>query len=282
MCRNKNRIRSEKDLIKLTELITQSLSFNYKTISDAKKRVNAGIYSYEFDATTLSRYNCNLNYAEERKLDKLLRPFYIEIKSKDHEAYKELCERRNLLFCLLCAPELYKGATIQKCTRPDFILTGGITIGVEITELTTEFDKRVFALAGYIEKRGLDSEEAIKQYIQKYHKDLSDRVEVITTAEQPMISSGMHCLTPKRKHFAEEIKKKYDMYKDEIHNFDEFIILANAASGTGLEISSKEEVQEVIDYLLSICPEIVKVTTIIAWRETRKQQTIIYSWYKTM
>lgn len=280
MC--KNIIRSEKDLATLATLITQSFSFDHKTMEDASLIVKAGIYTYKFDATTLLPYDCNLNSIEARKLDDLLRPFYLEMKANNREAYKELCERRTLLFCMRCAPEPYRVLAIEKSIRPDFVLTGEKRIGIEITELTVEFDKKVSVLSDYIEKRGLDTAEEIRGYIQKYHKGIADRIEVISSMEKPIMSSGMYCLSSNRKHFAEEIKKKYDMYIEQLPEFDEFIILGNAASGTGLEISCKEEVQEVIDYLLTICPDIINVTTIIAWRESGNHQKINHTWYKVV
>lgn len=64
--------------------------------------------------------------------------------------------------------------------------------------------------------------------------------------------------------------------------YDEFIILGDASSGTGLEISEQKEVDETINRLLMMCPEIVNVTTVIAWRRAENQRTIIYSWYKSV
>lgn len=280
MCLDKNKIRSKEDLIALSVDLSKYFSFGYKTIADARKIIRVGIYTYEFDSTTLYPYSYNLNSAEMRELHNLMTPFYTKMRSEDREAYKELHERRDLLLCLLCAPMQYRDLEIIKRTRPDFILSGDKKIGVEVTELITEYDKKVFALPRYIEKRGLDSKEAIQEYIRQYHRSIADRVEIVPGIVKPMISSGMHCLTPNRQHFAEEIKRKYDMYKDTINEYDEFIILGNANTGAGIDISSQEEVQEVIDYLLKICPDIINITTIISWRDQDKPGKIIHTWYK--
>ena len=46
-------IRSRTELQLLAELLKQNFSFNHKTIADARKTVNTGIYTYTFDAATL-------------------------------------------------------------------------------------------------------------------------------------------------------------------------------------------------------------------------------------
>lgn len=68
--------------------------------------------------------------------------------------------------------------------------------------------------------------------------------------------------------------------KDIQQQYDEFIILGNAASGAGIEISEQGEVDEIMDYVLCICPDIINMTTVIAWREENNQGTIKFSWYK--
>lgn len=279
MKKEQGSIRSESELELLADLLKKSFSFDYKTIDHARKTERAGIYSYEFDATTLLPYDCNLNDSEGKRLDELMNPFYRKMRDDDRDVYKELCERRTLLYFLLSAPELYRNSTIEKRVRPDFILTGERRIGIEITKLTTQYDEGMLTLANQIHENGLRQDEEVKKHIECYHRRIKDRVALLHIAGKPHVSSDFHPLDIKRKHFAEEIKTKHDKYKDDIAQFDEFIILGDAASGSGLEISEKEDVQEVIDCLLLICPEIIDTTTVIAWREAEHQERIIYSWY---
>lgn len=279
MKKGQETVRSESGLELIADLLKQRFSFDYDTIDNARQIVRAGIYSYEFDATTLLPYDCNLNNSEGERLDELIKPFYMKMKGEDREAYKELCERRTLHYFLLCAPEIYRNCTIKKSERPDFILTGERRVGIEITKLTTEYDEELFTLAKEINENGLRQEEEVKKHIERHHKHIKDRVALLDIAGKTNVSSGFHPLDSIRKHFAEEIKNKHDKYCDDIAQFDEFIILGDAASGSGLEISEKEDVQEVIDYLLHICPEIIDTTTVIAWREAEHQERIIYSWY---
>ncbi len=129
-------IRSDADLQALTERIKREFSFDYRTVSEARKTVSAGIYTLTFDATTLIPYRFNLNYRELRRMEDTLLPFFKEMKDHNRETYKELRERWTLLFFLLCAPKQYCHCMIEKATRPDFILTGEKRIGVEITKET--------------------------------------------------------------------------------------------------------------------------------------------------
>jgi len=235
-------IKSEVDLQGLAELLKEQLSFKHATIADARKTINVGVYSYTFDATTLLPYKCNLSYAEGGMLDKLLYPYFKNLYCENREAYKELVERRVLLRFLQCAPKEYLECVIKKQVRPDFVLEGNKRIGVEVTELITEFDKDFFALSREICENGINSEEKIKLHIKKYHKGLAEKIVYVNDTNTTNISTGCHCLTPARMHFAEEIRNKYKKYKDMINQYDEFIILGNAASGTGLDISQKGDV----------------------------------------
>ena len=272
-------IRSESDLKSLAEQLKQSFSFQHKTIAEAKKAINAGIYTYVFDATTLYRYESNLNSTENGILDELLNPFYQKLRDTKREAYKELNERRTLLWFLLSSPDHYQNSIIEKTERPDFILTGEKRVGVEVTELTTQYDKDVQALSSQIIENNIHSEEKVLEHIQRYHKTIADRVAYKNIVGTSEIYTDCYCLDSNRIHYSEEIKKKHGKYKNEIGEYDEFIILCDAASGSGLEISEEAEVKEVIKHLLTICPEIIDTTVAIAWREARNQKKIIYSWY---
>ena len=275
---NQTTIRSEIDLKLLAEKLKDGFSFSHNTIADARKTINAGIYTFVYDATTFLPYHNNLNYAEGRKLDSFLVPFYRTMK-ENREVYKELCERRILFRFLVCAPEQYQNCVIEKSVRPDFILYGENKIGIEITELTTPYDKIFTTLTRQIHENNLSSDEEIRNHIKRYYKKIENRVEIEELDGNTGISTDVQLIDTKRIHFAEEIKWKYEKYKDEIGEFNEFIILGDAASGSGLEISERSEVQEVIDHLLKICPDIINVTIVIAWREAEHQENVIHSWY---
>lgn len=120
------------------------------------------------------------------------------------------------------------------------------------------------------------------EHIQRYHRRIAKKVSLVDASGTQMVSSGFNCLDSSRMRIAEEIKNKYYKYKEQINLYDEFIILGDASSGTGLEISEQKEVDEIINCLLMMCPEIVNVTTVIAWRRAENQRTIIYSWYKSV
>ncbi len=128
---------------RIAELLIGSQSFEYKTISDARKTVQIEKYYIDYDATTLSTYNSNLSRDETKKLDLLLIPYFQKLKAEQRESYKELCERRVLLRFLLASPEKYRNAVIEKHIRPDFILIGEKEIAIEVTKLTTPFDEEV-------------------------------------------------------------------------------------------------------------------------------------------
>ncbi len=277
--KNKSNIRSEEDLICLAGLLQQNHSLDIKTVSDARKTVNAGIYKYTFDSTTLLPYRHNLSYMEDKRLSELMFPFYQKMNNDDREAYKELCERRILLQFLLCAPRKYRKQEIKKEIRPDFVLTGNKRIGIEVTELTTPFDKNFMTLSREVQENHFRTDSEIEEHLQHYHKSIANKIELVND-NGIMLSTSAFDLDSKRYQFAELIKTKYNKYQDIIQQYDEFIILGNAAYGSGLEISKKSEVQEIIDYLLTECPDIVNVTTVIAWREAKQQNKIIFSWYK--
>lgn len=206
-------IRSKTELQLLAELLKQNFSFNHKTIADARKTVNTGIYTYTFDAATLLPYESNVNCKEARVLDDLLYPFYQKMDINDHEVYKELRERRVLLWFLLCAPKQYRECEIEKQIRPDFILTGEKRIGIEITELITSFDRKLFSLTRQIREKGLHTQEEIEEHIHRYHKSIEDKVILNVEDNVPLLCTGASILTAKRIHFAEEIKRKYEKYK---------------------------------------------------------------------
>ena len=118
---------------------------------------------------------------------------------------------------------------------------GNKNIGIEITELTTGYDKQVFKASRRISEKGIKQEEDIIRVIHGF-KEIDGKAKPIDIAGTPAIDTGCINLYSNRTHFAEEIKRKHDKYQETIWQYDEFIILGNAASGSGLDISEQYEV----------------------------------------
>lgn len=271
-------IRSMKNIEKLAEQIAASFTFDYELIDEAKKRIRVGEYSVTYDMTNLLHYRDNMNYKEIHAYNDFMRPFFQSMYDNQREVYKELCERRVLFHFLMSAKNPYRYYRIKKATRPDFILCGEKSVGVEITKLTTEHDEVLFSISRQTSGKGLSVEE-MKRHVAKYHKRAIGQYEYYDIGGTTVIDSKMQNLHGQRVMYAEQIMKKYELYKEDISQFDDFIVLGDTTTGAGLAVTEKWEVDEIIKELCDMCPQITIPTIVIVW-ETGKSTKKYYSWYR--
>lgn len=116
----------------------------YNSFSEAKKKCSIKVDDqekyYEFDALSLLCYQHNMIVDEYNEFGELLsKAFNIKNKDKIKERYEYAVLFQ---YIQLKNDDFLYNALINKEVRPDFILTNsGETIGIEVTELTSPYDK---------------------------------------------------------------------------------------------------------------------------------------------
>ena len=95
----------------------------------------------------------------------------------------------------------------------------------------------------------------------------------------PAIAPGLFNVKERQDHFASLLCRKYKNYQEMLPEFDEFIILGNAADGSGIEISCDSDVDCVLHSLQEQIPEISAVTVAILWEDAYSRHYVTHSRY---
>ena len=269
---------SVSEIASLAEEAFSHLSFKHNNLSDAICTVESGEYYYTFDASSMLPYETNLDKDSLSQFYSKLRPFYKKMCYKHPRDYQELTERRVLFHYLVERNSEYKDYQIIKTVRPDFTLTGPKKIGIEIVELTTPVDQNLFSItrSQFGESKSLDE---IKTFALTHHKTFAKQFNFYNLDGSVAISPGLFNVKERQDHFASLLCRKYKKYQEMLSEFDEFIILGNAANGAGIDISCESDVDCVLQSLQEQIPEISKVTVAILWEDAYSRHYVTHSRY---
>ncbi len=127
---------SKEILEKIANEMIGKFNFNYKTLNDAKMKINIDNLFIEYDAMSFDIYQTNLKQQERYRLYKIIS----EKIKLDTEKEKERKERL-ILKRFIEINEQYFDWKIEKAVRPDFILKKqNRKIGIEVTTFITEHE----------------------------------------------------------------------------------------------------------------------------------------------
>ena len=248
----------------LFQRIISAHSFSYKTLADAKIEVHIGDLEYCFDALSLCFYYHNLTDRDFSNLCPKLSNYYETHKSSDEQ--KQRREAAILFHYLRDVSCPYSTYEITRTLRPDYVLSGEKTIGVEIVELTTEYDKVLQRISAQNFGKGLSIEEIQKNAFAVHGAKAKDYIyEEIGGAVA--IGSRPFNITQKKRHFSEQINGKRRKYEESIDDYDTFIILCNAQYQ--IEVTSEYDVAEIIQYASEMHTSAKKVTVVILWAQNQ-------------
>ena len=269
---------SVSEIASLAEEAFSHLSFKHNNLSDAICTVESGEYYYTFDASSMLPYETNLDKDSLSQFYGKLRPFYKKMCYKHPRDYQELTERRVLFHYLVEGNSEYKDYQIIKTERPDFTLTGQKKIGIEIVELTTPVDQNLFSItrSQFGDSKSLDE---IKTFALTHHKTFAKQFTFYDLDGTAAISPGLFNVKERQDHFASLLCRKYKKYQEMLPEFDEFIILGNAADGAGIDISCDSDVDYVLQSVQEQIPEISEVTVAILWEDAYFQHYVTHSRY---
>lgn len=231
---------NQSDIIELANMISSQQSFDYETFEKAKATQKAGRLNCEFDRMTLYIYSHNLTADEYELLKSLLRAKLSEL---NRENQKKISEYDALLAYLQYKTD-YIGSAIQKCVQPDFCLSNGIVnVGIEITQFTTEQESVQMAIARQNFGRGKRAKE-IQENARKMHGTKANEYKYFDIDGTAIIQSGLFDCSSRKYKYADEIKKKYDIYNGQFDKFNHFILLCDGRLATCL--SYKKDSDDII------------------------------------
>lgn len=229
--------------------ILQNHSFDFQTFAEAKHTISLdnGSIRYTYDRLSLTTYSHSLTKDEYSYLCQKLRTDYTKLFNREDE--KRTIEY-GVLLSFISLNGKFAEFSIQKEVRPDFVLSGHQRIGIEVTEFTTQADSVLEAICSKYFGKGMSAEtiesNAVKKHGQKaknyYYHDING-----TEA----ISAGLQDIRQNKAIYAEEIITKYEKYKSEFCQYDEFIILCDARKPIG--VTSQRDAKEVVDMAKEKC-----------------------------
>ena len=207
-----------------------SHSFDFASFSEAKYKLSYTIESSEkviiYDRLSLCIYSRNLLHEEYRQFSQDVRSFY---KPPNNDYEKRRIEYAKLFYYYWCKPK-FSDYIITKTERPDFLLQkGSHTIGIEVTQLTTPYEK-VMGKISLLSEKGLMADElklkAIAKHGQKannyQYNNFADKAAVGTNTLHPDKIRELH---------VQQIIDKYKDNESNIKNYSDFIILCDAQDG---------------------------------------------------
>lgn len=239
-------------------------SFQYTTLDEAKKTVRVGDAECCFDALSLCIIESNLSQEADSELKKMLGLYYTD--NFSGEAQKERIERTSLFQYLITDLCHCKDYSIAKKVRPDFVLTGnGERVGIEVVELTTPGDQVLYAISKENYGRGKTVDE-IKKAADKKHGAKAGDYKYWSTNGGTYISKRVFNLTARKKHYADQLCRKYQKYKEDIPSFARFIILGDTLRTGDITISQEEDAKDIFNYLRER-DDVKGVTFAVLWHE---------------
>ncbi len=204
---------------------------------------------YVYDRLSLCIYSHNIDFESYSYLGRQLTEQYEAIHNR--EELKRRIEYGILFHFMMDYPE-FENMSISKEERPDFILTNTKTIGIEITEFTTEEDSVLYKISKQNYGHGKSAAE-IKQNALKMHGPKAKKYTFNDHKGTTIISSGTFNVLVKKRIYANEVIKKYDSYRETMKSFDEFIILCDAQHT--ICISNKMDSDEVAEIVRENRPD---------------------------
>lgn len=235
--------------------ILKSYENKYKNLEEAKIEIDICGYKYCYDAMSLGQYYSCLP-------SQLRNDLYSELKLKlklSNEQEKERKERYAIMMLSLFKDHL-KQFTINKLTRPDFILENGQTkIGIEVTELCIESVKVIGKIAEEFFNKKTPVEQLRDNAIRKHGKK-AERFIYSSVLDHNYVGTNTYDVFEFKKKFAENIIKKFKKYEKEAIEYNEMIILCVHNENI---ITDDKDAKEVLN-LISYFPE-NKITTVIIY-----------------
>jgi len=242
-------------------------SFSYKTLADAKIEVHIGDLEYCFDALSLCFYYHNLSDSDFSNLCRKLSNYYETHKSNDEQ--KQRHEAAILFHYLRDVSCPYSTYEITRTLRPDFVLSGEKKIGVELVELTTQYDKVLQKITAENFGKGLSIEEIQKNAIAVHGAKAKEYIYE-EVGDAVAIGSRPFNITQRKRQFSEQINGKRRKYEESIDKFDTFIILCNAQYQ--FEVTSEYDAAEIIQYASEMYTSAKKVTVVILWTQNQRTE----------
>lgn len=212
-------------------------SFDFSSFKDAKETVSSQGGQCCFDKLSLCIYSHNLNSDEYFELGRILDSKYgKQFHKEDQKARREYAT----LFHLMETHEYYANMKITKKTRPDFELSGCKRIGIEVTRLTTDQDQVLATISRQNFGQGLSVEEIRKRAI-KDHGSKADNYKYLDLDGTIAVGIESFDVSERHQQYADEIVKKYNLYKGQFHLYDEFAVLCDGQESTCLTTEKDSE-----------------------------------------
>ena len=215
-------------------------SFSFASFEEAKEMISFRGGQYCFDKLSLCVYSHDLIPDDYSKLGRVLTSGYAE--RFDREAEKTRQEYATL-FHLIAIHGQYADMEISKKVRPDFELSGYEKIGVEVTELTTPQDRVLATISRQNFGRGKSAEE-IREHAIKKHGAKANDYQYLDLEGTIAVGTELFDVLQKHKQYADEIIKKFNLYKEAFHLYDKFVILCDGQGAMCL--TTEEDSKEIL------------------------------------
>ena len=223
--------------------ILESYRNKYKNLEEAKIEIDICGYKYCYDAMSLGQYYSCLPI-------QLRNDLYSELELKikiSNEQEKERKERYAIMMQSLFKDHL-KQFTINKLTRPDFVLENGQTkIGIEVTELCIENVKVIGKIAGEFFNKKIPVEQLRDNAIRKHGKKAETFI-YSSVLDHNFVETNTYDVFKFKKKFAENIIKKFKKYEKEAIKYNEMIILCVHKENIIIDDKDAKEVLNLISY----------------------------------
>ena len=257
----------KKALESLADQILEQHSFKYKTFSDARLSISIKSQhsvNYTFDRLSLCVYSDNLDTESRNYLYRILSKRYCQYPREDQKMREEYAVLNQFM-------RLYKRLSsykIEKEVRPDFVLTGKETVGVEVVRLTTHQDGVLAAISR--ENFGLGKTAAeIKQSAIAKHGEKATHYSYWNLGNATAIGRNNINISEEKVFYAQEIIRKFKLYEEKLREFDEFIVLCDAQRSVAL--LTEEDVDEVVSIAGQMDGRIDKLNICILYSDTSGQ-----------
>ncbi len=240
----------------LAKQLVNSQSFGYKTFEEAKGKISVSDYWCIYDKMTLLIYEHNIpSYLRKDFCENFKTSLFNKLSKEEKKQRKELVS----LYHFIERNEKYKKYEIEKCKRPDFVLKkNDKKVGIEVTELIMPDDKLVNAIMDDYTGTSRSTEE-IKSEIQRKHGKKVEQFSVYNLFGTMAVSGPVKNVGVNKDRFVYKVVEKYNKYKNDIADYDEFIILCDER-GVVVEITDDSDIEDIIESIKDL--GIIKGVTI--------------------
>ena len=192
--------------------IVSSQGFEFDNFQQAKKTMSVYLAGKEcilvYDRYTTDFYKSDLPFNEQQLLKKMICDKLH--KKLNNDGKKLLYEYHTLLrFCKCNRIHFVK---ITKEIRPDFVVITDKqeNVGIEVTELTTEIDKKRLSTQKKLESISADGRENTIKCI--FNNDKIKFKNFSIGSSRVLFPNQSTCLFAERDVYINQLKEKYDMY----------------------------------------------------------------------